>query len=164
MTKLKKDLFSGIFFMMFAIFLFVSSFSIKMTTSDSLGPQFFPQIVGIFMGMLSSIQIVECLIKKKRLGSNEAAENQRSKYLFNKGLWMTIALLSGYVLFIEKIGFVLISIIYLFCQINILLPQAAYKNKKKLIKTATVAIIIPIAIYMLFYKVFNIFLPAGLLM
>lgn len=163
MSKLKKDLYSGLFFLMFAIWLFISSFSIKMTTSDSLGPQFFPQIVAIFMGILAMFQIIEGLISYKEIKSNKI-ENQRFKIRFNKGLWMTIILLSVYVLLIKKVGFILISIIYLCCQINILLPKSSYKNKKVMISTVAVSIVIPIVIYLLFYKVFNIFLPEGLLM
>ena len=76
---------------------------------------------------------------------------------------LTIGLLVAYFLLIKSVGYIVLTAIYLFCQMFILLPKGAIKNVKYLAIVIATSIIVPTGIYMLFYKVFMIFLPAGIL-
>jgi len=85
------------------------------------------------------------------------------KFSWNLPLILTIVLLAGYFLLLEYVGFIILTTIYLFCQIFLLLPKGSIKNKRYLTIATIISIVAPVCIYMLFYKVFMIFLPAGLL-
>lgn len=75
----------------------------------------------------------------------------------------TFLILVCYALLIDKIGFIILTTIYLFLQILLLLPKDLLKVKKYIFITAVVSIIVPLSLYFLFYKVFGIFLPMGIL-
>lgn len=149
-----RDLGTGLFFMIFAIIMYQQSYSIVITVHDAMGPRFFPQLVSILMGILSIILIITSF--NSSLESGKKFENKSS-------LLITIIILILYALFLEKIGFIILTTIYLFFQIILLLPKEYIKNRKYLLITGAVSIITPIFLYFLFYKVFSIFLPAGVM-
>lgn len=159
MTEKRKDLISAIFFLAFAVFVFVQSFHIRMSTADSLGPQFFPRIISIVMAALAAVQLARN-IDGFKASDEEAAASGLS---FNLPLILTVGLLIGYFLLLEKVGFIILTTVYLFCQIYLLLPKGSLANKKTLIISVAVALVMPTAIYMLFYHGFMIFLPPGIL-
>lgn len=149
-----RDLGTGLFFMIFAIIMYQQSYNIVITVHDAMGPRFFPQLVSILMGILSIILIIASF--NSNLESRKKFENKSS-------LLTTIIILILYALFLEKIGFIILTTIYLFFQIILLLPKEYIKNRKYLLITGAVSIITPIFLYFLFYKVFSIFLPTGIL-
>ncbi len=159
MSKIKKDFFSGIFFLAFAVFLYAMSFKINVGTMDSLGGQFFPQVVSICMGLLALSQIISCLRKGLSTGEVGKTLSKTDKmYLF-----ANIAILVLYVALIEILGFVIVSILYLLAQMWILTSEEKRKDKKRVIVIVVTSVVSPILIYLLFYYAFNIFLPAGIL-
>ena len=119
-----------------------------------MGPRFFPQLVSIIMGILSFILIVASFKSEEKSG--KIFENKLS-------MIMTLIILLMYAILLEIVGFVILTIFYLFIQILLLLPKEYLRNKKYLVITGFVAIITPIFLYLLFYNVFSIFLPAGIL-
>ena len=160
-----KDLCSGIFFLLFAVFLYAQSFAIKMSTSDALGPQFFPRMVVICMVVLSAIVIIKAVgtINQERQASGSEKSAKEKKIPWNIPLLLTVALLIAYFLLIMSVGYIVLTAIYLFCQMFILLPRGAIRNIKYLAVVSATSILIPVGIYLLFYRVFMIFLPAGIL-
>jgi len=163
LSSIRKDLYSGIFFFLFSIFLYAESFAIKLSKADALGPQFFPRMVAIVMAVLSIIQILKCIKKASQKETMQSESAVEKKFSWNLPLILTIVLLAGYFLLLEYVGFIILTTIYLFCQIFLLLPKGSIKNKRYLTIATIISIVAPVCIYMLFYKVFMIFLPAGLL-
>lgn len=149
-----KDLGAGIFFLLFSIIIYIQSLKIHITVGDIMGPRFFPQLVSIIMGSLSFILILISFKSKEK--SEKIFENKSS-------LIMTLVILLIYAILLEAIGFIILTIVYLFIQILLLLPKEYLKDKKYLALTGIVSVITPIFLYFLFYKVFSIFLPAGIL-
>ncbi|MEH1740617.1 MAG: tripartite tricarboxylate transporter TctB family protein [Fusobacterium varium] len=149
-----KDLGAGIFFLLFSIIIYTQSLKINVTVGDIMGPRFFPQLVSIIMGILSFILIVASFKSEEKSG--KIFENKLS-------MIMTLIILLMYAILLEIVGFVILTIFYLFIQILLLLPKEYLRNKKYLVITGFVAIITPIFLYLLFYNVFSIFLPAGIL-
>ncbi len=160
-----KDLCSGIFFLLFAGFLYAQSFAITMSTADALGPQFFPRLVVVLMVILSAVVIVKAVgtIKKEGTVSSNKGNTPGKRMEWNLPLLLTVGLLIAYFLFIKSVGYIILTAAYLFCQMFILLPQGAIKNVKYIAVVTTTSILIPVGIYLLFYKVFMIFLPASIL-
>ncbi|MEA5011446.1 MAG: tripartite tricarboxylate transporter TctB family protein [Angelakisella sp.] len=163
MSSGRKDLCSGIFFLLFAGFLYWQSFQIKMSTSDSLGPQFFPRLVVVLMVILAAIVILKAVATIKKENTTPASAEAAKGFSWNIPMLLTIGLLVSYFLLIKSVGYIVLTAIYLFCQMFILLPKGAIKNVKYLAIVIATSIIVPTGIYMLFYKVFMIFLPAGIL-
>ncbi len=162
MSESRKDQLSGLVFLAFSIFVYAASFSIKMTKADSLGPQFFPQIVSIVMGILSLVQIFSSTrknLKEKR----EGKQKEKKPFAVNLPLLLSIALLLGYYYLLKPVGFIPLTIVYLFCQMYLLFPKGSFKEKKLLIISLCTSVAVPIAVYYLFYYGFQIFLPAGIL-
>ena len=163
----RKDLFSGIFFLAFAAFLYAESYNIKMSTADVLGPQFFPRLVAAAMVILAVIVIGRSFAStklKKARGEQEPSMKEvvRGTHV-NLNLLLTIALLILHFLFVEELGFIITTALYLFGQMFLLLPKGSIKKPKFLIVVTACSIVIPTVIYLMFYHLFTIFLPAGIL-
>ena len=75
----------------------------------------------------------------------------------------TLAILFLYAVLVDAIGFIIMTALYLFCQISLLLSKEALKSKKTLVVTGLVSVLTPVFIYYLFYYAFSIFLPTGIL-
>ena len=159
MSTERKNLISGIFFLLFAAFVYAESYAIKMTKADSLGPQFFPRLVAFFTAALAIYLIVSSILKMKR----ETAPTEKTGFHLNVNLLLTCVILVAYFLLVKTVGFVVLTAVYLFLQMLLLLPKGSVKNKKYMIITAVTSVVVPVFIYLLFYKVFQIFLPAGIL-
>lgn len=160
MSEYKKDFASGIFFLLFAALLYAGSFLIIASRAEAMGPQFFPRIVSLFMGILSMVQIIKTIIKMKK---EEKKEKTAQVVKVNYKAIGTVVILFLYAFLIQRIGFVIMTVIYLFCQIAILLPSGVIKERKSLIVTLAVSVGAPVLIYQLFYHAFSIFLPTGML-
>ena len=74
---------------------------------------------------------------------------------------LTTVLLFAYYFLCIGIGFVITSILYLFGASLVLMADKERKNKKTLLLVAIVSILVPIFLNIVFYRFFNIKLPAG---
>ena len=162
MSESRKDQLAGIVCLAFSIFVYAASYSIKMTKADSLGPQFFPQIVSIVMGILSLVLIFTST-RKNLKEKKEGQAVKKSAFAWNLPLLASIALLLGYYFLLKPVGFIPLTIVYLFCQMYLLFPKGSFKEKKLLVISICTSVLVPIAVYYLFYYGFQIFLPAGIL-
>ncbi|NNJ32839.1 tripartite tricarboxylate transporter TctB family protein [Lacrimispora defluvii] len=158
MSEKKKNVYAGITFLLFAIFIYAVSFWIPESKSDVLGSRFFPRCTAVFMGILSGILTLSSIGFKK---SEETKDGSAQHAGLNYSLLLTCLALILYYLIILQLGFVITSIVYLFCQCLILLPKEDYRNKKKMMITLAISVLVPVAINFIFWKIFMIALPAG---
>ena len=161
MTESRKDQLSGIVFLAFSIFVYAASFSIKTSKADALGPQFFPRIVSAIMGVLAVIQIFGST--RRNVREQRERKAVRKPFAVNPPLLLSIALLAAYYFLLKPVGFVPLTIVYLFCQMYLLFPRGSFKDRKLLIISLCTALIVPFAVYYLFYFGFQIFLPPGIM-
>lgn len=163
MTESRKDQVSGLIFLAFSIFMYWGSYaSIKMTRADSMGPQFFPRVVAIAIGILALMQIFSST-KKNLKEKAEGGKAEKKAFTWNWPLLASIALLVAYYFLLKPVGFIPMTIIYLFCQMYLLFPKGSWKERKLLIISICTSVLTPFAIYYMFYYGFSIFLPAGIL-
>lgn len=113
---------------------------------NGLGAGFFPKLVCIILAILSIVMFVKSF-KDKNI--YKFSKN-------NKNTFIIIGLCIGYLFLMEKIGYLLSTIIFSFSVIITL-------DRKNLIMNVIFSIIFPIGIYYLFSKVFNVSLPTGIL-
>ena len=147
----KREVMSGVVFFLLAVALYGGSYRIVVTTADAMGPQFFPRTVAVLMGLLSVIQIGAGLKKE-----GQKQENERKKGLQMRGIMFLYAVL------VRTVGFMIMTAVYLMIQILLLLPDRQLRSVKGILITASVSVAVPVIIYHLFYRVFGIFLPAGI--
>lgn len=140
---------------MFSIFLLLVSligyylargFESGFMIDNGLGAGVFPKLVCIILAILSMVMFVKSF-KDKNI--YKFSKN-------NKNTFIIIGLCIGYLFLMEKIGYLLSTIIFSFSVIITL-------DRKNLIMNVIFSIIFPIGIYYLFSKVFNVSLPTGIL-
>ncbi|MDK2799542.1 MAG: hypothetical protein PWQ70_1161 [Clostridiales bacterium] len=161
MLKKYKDIYSGIFMLLLAALIFIGSFSIKMLTVSRIGAAFVPQLIAILMAMLSISVIINGIkrIKVVEVLQNVEEEKKEEVPVRTFSVAATIGLLLVYVSLLEKVGFMIMTAIYLFFQIYVL----ADKSQRKLPLFAVIAIVVSVGVYYLFVNAFDLMLPAGIL-
>lgn len=157
MLKRNKDIISGTILLIISIIYFIATFNVRQLEIAKFGARFIPQIIALTL-FLSSFIIIVLGIKKAK-NWDKLIENNEAKWKPNRGVIGTIFMLGIYIFFLEKIGFIIMTIIYLFGQITIL----ANKEDRNLTLTLIISIISSVTIYYLFLKIFTVILPEGIL-
>lgn len=102
---MSRDLTSGLFWLAIAIFFTIESFThLKLGTLRQPGPGFFPLWSGLLLGILSLILLVRSLRSPERLGSIVIPW---------RALILVLGALLGYLLFLETLGFVTVTFLFL---------------------------------------------------
>jgi len=159
-TNNKKDVQSAIAIILFAAVFYAFSFKIQATTSDVLGSRFFPQAAAICLVLLGVIQIFRNIRSKEVLTEEQEAKIAKADQI-NRPLILTTVLLFAYYFLCMGVGFTLTSIVYLLCSSWVLMPDTGKKDKKTLLVIVLVAVLVPIFLNTVFFKVFHIMLPKG---
>ena len=183
MKEARDNLYSGIGFLLFGIFVFAGSYWIPATTSDVLGSRFFPRAVSVLMALLAVVQMGGTWKMAGRPEGRAAGKAAQKPELtghaeqpqkpepsmpenaagsrFNRPLILTVAALFAYYILVLYIGFTITSILYLLVQSAILMSKDALGNRKTVAVMVLVSVIAPVFIHAVFWKVFSIALPAG---
>lgn len=162
-----KNMIAGIFLLIVSIVYGLLSFSIPLTNIDKLvGSRLLPQVCAIILGGCSVWLILDNLIKNKKGievvqvdedGVVETQDKPRTLYM------NTVFVLLGLVIYIflmDKIGFLISTILYLISQMIILEKG---DKKKRYVLYSIISICTSGSVYLLFTQVFNLMLPKGLL-
>ncbi|MCB8566270.1 tripartite tricarboxylate transporter TctB family protein [Fusobacterium ulcerans] len=129
-------------------FIFYSStqFNMAFIGNSGLGPDFFPKVIAVILFMLSAMLFVGSIKNKDK----KSIYNPNMKYTF-----MVIFTFAVYIFLIDRIGYLVSTVIFAFVVITIL------KSKSKILNIIF-AIAFPIALYLLFTYAFKVSLPTGL--
>lgn len=130
-------------------FIFYSStqFNMAFIGNSGLGPDFFPKVIAVILFILSAMLFVGSIKNKDK----KSIYNPNIKYTF-----MVIFAFAVYIFLIDRIGYLISTVIFAFVVITIL------KSKSKILNIIF-AIAFPIALYLLFTYAFKVSLPTGLL-
>lgn len=150
MTNKKRNLVVSILFLAFGVFLFVQSMGVKHMMKNDVGSGFFPKVIAIAIIAVSLVRLVMTLKEEEK----EAKKSNSDP----KGGWMTIVLVSLYVLAFNEVGFLIATVIYLFLQMLVLTPA----EKRNIPLLAVISVAAPVFIYTLFVYVINTPLPKGI--
>lgn len=129
-------------------FIFYSStqFNMAFIGNSGLGPDFFPKVIAVILFILSAMLFVGNIKNKDK----KSIYNPNIKYTF-----MVIFAFAVYIFLIDRIGYLVSTVIFAFVVITIL------KSKSKILNIIF-AIAFPIALYLLFTYAFKVSLPTGL--
>ncbi len=116
-------------------------------------------IMGVLVVLLLAIIITE---GRARVKAGCAFFEKPGKFFLDgydkKKLWGTLILFAGYIFTIDKVGFTVTSMIFVFL-FNLLYTGL---GKKQLIVSLIISIVAPLLISILFGVIFNITLPKGM--
>lgn len=158
-----KDVIAGSFIFIFALIFYFYSFDIAKTTLDPVvGSRFSPQLITILLMLLSGWLVVENIIKIKKGTNVKKTNNQddEKEKVSQKSYFKTILVflsLAIYLFLLNKIGFVIATILYLFSQMYIL----ESRKEKRIFQYIIISVVTSLAVYYMFTKGFNMMLPGG---
>ncbi len=159
MAHFKRDLFAGVFALLFGLFIFIVSFTIGKVNLAGVGPDYLPRAVGIYIIGLSTIMLVTTVVNHFLKGSVHTGENASAPSFDVRTLLLTVLLLIAYVALLVPVGFILVSALFLFGQMFILAPD----GQRKIPLFVILSLVIPAIVYVLFVNVFSLMLPSGIL-
>jgi putative tricarboxylic transport membrane protein len=164
MNEHRKQIVSGVFFIVFALVFYLESYNLHISRADALGPQFFPRLISICMLIFALGIVVRGYIGLKREHSHDIKNTDRlKKKLPNIPLVLSAALFMVYFFLIDLGGYIIMTAIYIFFQTLLLLPSNLRTAKKHITITVIIAVALPVGLYHLFSKVLMVFLPAGMI-
>lgn len=153
MDKKYKDVVVGSVLAVLSVIYLLLSFRIKLTNIDRVvGSRLFPQICGTIILVLSICLIVGGIQSMKKAEPEKAGGK--------KSYTRTILVLGSYACYIflmDKIGFTISSVIYLFSQMVVMGKWPA--GRKSMLLYLVIAVAVSAAIYVLFNNVFMLILP-----
>ena len=142
---MSRDLTSALFWLAIAIFVSLDSFThLRLGTLRSPGPGFFPFWGGLLLGALALILLVRSLRLRERFGSVAIPW---------PALLLVLGALLGYLLFLETVGFVIVTFLFLLVLFRF--------GKTGWIKSGGWAVIATTVAYVLFRFWLQVQLPRG---
>jgi putative tricarboxylic transport membrane protein len=165
MTENRKQILSGIFFIVFALVFYLESYNFHASRVDAVGPQFLPRLISICMLLLAFGTVVRGYLglKKEHHGDTNNAVGLKAKFLLNIPLLLSVMLFMVYFFLVERGGYIIMTAVYIFFQTLLLLPPNLRTAKKHIVIIATIAVALPVGLYYLFSAVLMVFLPVGLI-
>ena len=160
-----EDVFSGVLLLIVSVIMFFTAYSFEALTVSLIGPAFMPQIIAVIMAIFSVVIAVNGFKKSKAAGGEidmpasveeELIITEKKSY---KPVLISLALMIAYVVLLPYIGFLIMTVIYIFLQMLIL----SHVTHRKIWLFLLISIITSATIYYLFRNVFYVMLPTGII-
>ncbi len=119
--------------------------------SDLLGPQYFPRLLAIALAIASTGLLVRTFFESGQGGEPVRAEAERLSRL-----WVTLALTTAYLLLLPRIGFLILTPVFLG-------TFTALLGYRRPLPVAGTAVGVTLSLYVLFARMLGVRLPPGLL-
>lgn len=145
---------AGLVFVVFAaVLFFITPYQVEKPaivfgqSLNALDPTLFPRIVAIFLFGLGGWLFFESFSIRER---NGFADLDREAYV-NVGV--SVGAFTVYALLMEPIGFILSSVVLVF-------GLSVFYGVRNLLLAGVVSVVVPVAIYFVFTRMLQVFLPA----
>lgn len=152
------DIIVGIVYVVLGIALIIAARMLPKSQVMDIGPDFMPTVVGTLILVLSIILLVQAVQELRKNPDKEVGKDE-SDY---KRVLLSLILALLYVFLLKPIGFIICTLVYLFCQIYVLAPDS-HRTKKDMIIYLIIDVVFTLIVYYLFRIGFKIVLPAGIL-
>lgn len=158
---LKKygDICVSVFFLALGIALIIGASMLPASAVVEIGPDFMPRTIGIIIIILAAILLIQS-IKGFRKNA-EKAETEGTDDCDYRRVVLSLILSLIYVFVLQPVGFIVSTLVYLFCQIYVLAPDKN-RTKKDMILFLVIDVIFVFIVFFLFRYGFKIVLPAGI--
>ncbi|MDU1910683.1 tripartite tricarboxylate transporter TctB family protein [Fusobacterium sp.] len=147
-----KDTVLGIIMLLCGIGYGILVLKIPGTRSQLFDSRFVPSLISVLIIIVGILQI--------GTGLRSPKEKIEKKEFDKKTVVCTFALIALYILLYSSVGFIIMTFLFLFLEMNILTPGYVRKNQ---VVYLIISLFFSVGIYYLFYFGFSIFLPGGLL-
>ena len=162
-----RDTITGlVFFIIFMLIIYFSKDIKLLVLSSTLDARFWPRVIGIGGCIVSLVLlmqgIVGSIVTKTKKTVPAPAQNDEKKHNNDNNKVVTketLFLVFVFILSINYIGFLPMSIVYLFFQIMILLP----KEERNYLKLAVISVVFSLVVYICFRFGFGVFFPSGII-
>ncbi|MFD2639156.1 tripartite tricarboxylate transporter TctB family protein [Piscibacillus salipiscarius] len=151
------ELILALLLVLLSILIYINSDDLPSMNESQLDPGSFPQFVAILLGSLALILSIQKTIQlmKNKEGSQSSIKDIIREH---KLVFITLGLLLLYILFIQIIGFIISSIIFMIVTALIVGPR----TKKDIITITSIAFVLTIGLYVFFQNVLQVRFPTGL--
>lgn len=159
MLKEYKEIISGVIIFIFAAVYFIIALSIPEFNDGFISSDFMPKIYGVVLMLLSAFQIAFGMKRQKK---ENAADNQTSdveKMKIAPEVLLTFIMLVLYVAFLNLLGFLIATILFLLGMVTLFTP----KEKRSILKIVLISVVFSLVVYLIFVKGFSLTLPEGIL-
>lgn len=151
------DVVSGGVLVLASIIMFFETRNIRAFKIMKFGPKVMPRLLSIALFIVGVAIVLTGLLRLRRIHGAAEAPGGAVASIDYKRVAATMVLIAAYVLALRPLGFVLVSIVYLFCQFVVLGGAA----KLRLPIYGLLSLGVSLGIYYLFYFAFNVLLPPG---
>ena len=134
--------------------------------AQAIGSRFMPKMISVIMLVFAALLIISSVLKLKH-GITESVEEEETegeevfKPEYNR-VAASLTAFSVYVLLMDVVGFLIMSVLYLPLQIYMLAPEEK-QDKKHMVTYVLIGVACSLIIYFTFVYGFKIVLPDGLL-
>ncbi|MBQ8093947.1 MAG: tripartite tricarboxylate transporter TctB family protein [Clostridia bacterium] len=118
--------------------------------------QVIPTLLGVLLAVLSVVLIYQGIKKMRLPDADGTAKGSREDMI---SVVLTCAVILIYVAVLDTLGFILATIVYLFCQMMVLAP----KNKRNPVLFIVISIVFTVLIFIAFRIGLKQLLPRGII-
>lgn len=132
----------------------------RLPSHDGIDATFVPYLLATTLCVLGLLHLVTVFKAPQAVeGTSEEGEGA-PETISVKTVIVTLALIAGYVALLQHVGFLIMTVVYLYLQFLVLTPVTQKANH---IAYAAIAVATSVVIYFLFREAFDLLLPSGLL-
>ncbi|MDO5416866.1 MAG: tripartite tricarboxylate transporter TctB family protein [Lachnospiraceae bacterium] len=153
------DMVVSVFFMALSAIMMVMAKMLPKSKVMEIGPDFMPMVIGVVTFVLAAI-LLFLNVKNFKMHEAELAGAVAEECDYKRVLGSFILVLV-YVFMLKPVGFIIMTLVYLFLQMLVLSPDDA-RGKKQMIQLAVIDVIFTLVVFFLFRYGFKIVLPAGI--
>jgi hypothetical protein len=160
-VKTYRDMAAGGVVVCFAVLLFAASFSVRDFTASSIGADFLPRLMAVILVALGLVLVYENLRANAAVAPGRGGADSGKPFPVSGSLLVVVNILLFclYLFFLEDIGFLICTALYLFAQMWLLTAPV----RRRPLLFAVVSVFTSAVSYYLFVLVFQVILPAGIL-
>ena len=150
-----EDIISGLVIFIIGLILFISSMSLPGGNELQMGADFMPKIVSGMLAVIGLCFTITAFIKRDSApaGSAKFTRTEILRFL------VAFALLFCYIFFLNSIGFIIMTSLYIIAQSWFITP----KEKRRPVFLIILAVSVSVIVYVLFVFGLKLMLPAGIL-
>jgi len=161
MLNKHKDIGAGFMLMLIGLVLFLSAQTIPRGAAIGAGPGFMPKVMALLLAIVGIIIAFQGYLAARQQVPEAAAKTEDAPVKPGniKAVVLSLLCLLLYTLLMEKIGFIITTMLYVFLQTMIMMP----KEKRNYLVIGIISVVTSVAVYLIFTQLFVLMLPAGIL-
>lgn len=152
-----KEIISGLVFVVFSITAYFYADSIRVFAPNSgnyINAQFFPKVISFMLGLVSVYQVIVGIRQLAKTAAVPCDAHTMSRTAILR-IVATLILLMIYVALLESLGFLIMTVLYIFFQVLILTPRERINYPF----TIGLSVVFSGLVYFMFTQVFSLMLP-----